>query len=235
MDEARVLVAVRDRELGDAVVGHIRAADEAWEVVARHGRQGLASHVQRLRPEAVVLDLVFGEPDVRMGALAALRANLAGDVPGILAVARGMQGGMQCNAAALGADACIREEVLTRESLQANVRWLLSLRRRSEPTLGRGASVLISRSACQVSIGSETFALTPPQLEVLWALASRAPDVVPARELVTGYGNATDDEVKQVVQRYVSRIRRRLGHHAGLIRTVRGRGYQFAATAALVA
>ena len=234
MDKASILVAIRDRELADAVVGHVRASGDAWEVVSRHGSGGLASCVERLRPQVAVLDLMFCEPDPRVSAIAAMRANLAGDVPSLLVVARGMQGGLECDASALGADACLREEVLTRESLQANVRWLLTKRRRVVPSGHPGAAVLISRSACQVSVGPETFALTPPQLELLWALASRAPDVVPARELVTGHDRSPDEEVKQVVQRHVSRIRKRLGSHGGLIRTVRGRGYQFVATAALV-
>ncbi|GAA2945664.1 response regulator transcription factor [Streptomyces argenteolus] len=112
--------------------------------------------------------------------------------------------------------------------LVARVRALL--RRR---TTGSGSPVLTAGSlrmdtaARRVHRGEEEFALTTKEFAVLEQLALRAGEVVSKAEILEHVWDFAYDGDPNIVEVYVSTLRRKLG--AASIRTVRGAGYRLEA------
>ena len=229
-----VLMAIRDRLLCAALVEHVRALRAACEVVVRPDRAALATRIERLRPQVLIVDLDGSQSDARRSTVAGLRERLGDAMPGLIVLVHGLEDGVEAEARSLGADACLHAEHATREAIQANVRWLLAAAVRPQAQGPGGGTLRIARGACTATVRGSTVVLTPMQSEIVWRLASEAPGFVSPRDLLDGGQRLTPCEASALIQDHVWRLRRRLGPHANIIRTIRGRGYQLAIPAVLL-
>ncbi|WP_405388552.1 response regulator transcription factor [Streptomyces sp. NBC_01102] len=218
----RLLIVEDEKRLAVSLARGLTAEGFAVDVV-HDGLEGL-HRAGEGRYDLVVLDIMLpGMNGYRV--CAALRA--AGhDVPILMLTAKD---GEYDEAEGLDTGA---DDYLTKPFsylvLVARVRALL--RRR---TTGSGSPVLtvgslrMDTAARRVQRGEEEFALTAKEFAVLEQLALRAGEVVSKAEILEHVWDFAYDGDPNIVEVYVSTLRRKLG--ATSIRTVRGAGYRLEA------
>jgi DNA-binding response OmpR family regulator len=86
--------------------------------------------------------------------------------------------------------------------------------------------LVIDRRGRSASMGGEPLELTGRELDLLLQLAGRADQVVTRSELLSRVWELSFDPGSNLVEVLVSRLRDKLGAHAWMIDTVRGRGYR---------
>lgn len=88
-------------------------------------------------------------------------------------------------------------------------------------------AVVVDFEGRRVSVGGRAVPLTAKELAIVDVLASRRARVVSRDELLESVWGETSDSARASLEVLLTRIRRKLGVHAGLLRTVRGVGYIF--------
>jgi len=110
------------------------------------------------------------------------------------------------------------------EELLARVQALL---RRS---VGHGrlqaGALLIDQVQHRVTVGGETLQLTQREFTLLLHLVHQRHRVVSRSELWSAVWSLQFDPESNIVEAHMSRLRTKLGRHAWMIDTVRGRGYR---------
>jgi DNA-binding response OmpR family regulator len=96
----------------------------------------------------------------------------------------------------------------------------------SGPRSARAGPFLVDLGRRQISVDGRIIALTLREFDVLSALIERTGEVVSRQELAARIASTAGRE-SNIVDVHVSRIREKLGEHAGSIETVRGTGYRF--------
>ncbi|MBB1252139.1 response regulator transcription factor [Streptomyces alkaliterrae] len=217
----RVLIVEDERRLARSLAAGLTAEGFAVDV-AHDGREGL--HMATEHPyDLIVLDIMLpGMNGYRI--CATLRA--AGDETPILMLTA--KDGEYDEAEGLDTGA---DDYLTKPFsyvvLLARVRALL--RRRgtgAAPTLRIGG-LAVDRAARRVERDGREVALTAKEYTVLEHLAVRAGEVVAKSEILAHAWDFAYDGDPNIVEVYVSALRRKLG--PGLITTVRGAGYRLTA------
>jgi DNA-binding response OmpR family regulator len=110
------------------------------------------------------------------------------------------------------------------EELLARIRALL--RRGGGGGKLRVGALAIDRAGLRAAISGRKLDLTPREFALLHHLAQNPDRVVPRSELLTRVWSSTFDPGTNVVEVHVSRLRDKLGDHAWMIETVRGKGYR---------
>jgi DNA-binding response OmpR family regulator len=110
------------------------------------------------------------------------------------------------------------------DELVARVKALL--RRASGTPRLKFGELEIDREGRRVMIEDESVDLTAREYNLLLHLALRAGQVVKRTELLTHVWSTQFDPESNVVEVHISRLRDKLGKEAGMIETVRGRGYR---------
>ena len=115
--------------------------------------------------------------------------------------------------------------------LLARVRALRRREIASAPVI-RVADLELEPSRQQVTRGGRTIALTTREFALLEVLARAPGQIFSQARLIDAVWDAQFDVGSNVVEVYISSLRRKLdnGRRNGLIRTVRGAGYQLVAT-----
>jgi DNA-binding response OmpR family regulator len=113
------------------------------------------------------------------------------------------------------------------EELLARINALL--RRSTGHAQLRLGALSIDRVNRKVDIDGKALDLTTRELSLLLHLAHRAGQVVTRTELLTQVWSIRFDPESNVVEAHMSRLRDKLGSHAWMIETVRGRGYRLRA------
>jgi DNA-binding response OmpR family regulator len=217
----RVLIVEDERRLARSLAQGLTAEGFAVDVV-HSGTDGLHRATEGSY-DLIILDIMLpGMNGYRV--CAALRA--AGDETPILMLTA--KDGEYDEAEGLDTGA---DDYLTKPFsyvvLVARVRALL--RRRgggAAPKLTVG-DLVIDRGTRQVTRGGVETPLTAKEFTVLEYLASRAGEVVSKAEILEHGWDFAYDGDPNIVEVYVSALRRKLG--AGLIATVRGAGYRLVA------
>jgi DNA-binding response OmpR family regulator len=111
--------------------------------------------------------------------------------------------------------------------LLARVRALLRRRSRSAIPVLRVGDLTIDQAARRVLAGEEEIALTAKEFSVLEQLALRSGEVVSKTQILEHVWDFAYDGDPNIVEVYVSTLRRKLG--ADAIQTVRGAGYRLIA------
>jgi DNA-binding response OmpR family regulator len=86
--------------------------------------------------------------------------------------------------------------------------------------------LVIDRAGRKASLDGMALELKPRELGILVHLAQRANEVVPRTELIAQLWQGQIDPSSNVVEVQISRVRDKLGVHAWMIETLRGRGYR---------
>ncbi|OEV05690.1 response regulator transcription factor [Streptomyces oceani] len=108
--------------------------------------------------------------------------------------------------------------------LLAHVRALLRRRSRAGTPVLRLGELLVDPAARRVWVGAREISLTSKEFAVLEQLATRAGEVVSKAEILEHAWDFAYEGDVNIVEVYVSALRRKLG--AGWISTVRGAGYR---------
>lgn len=218
----RVLIVEDERRLARSLAQGLTAEGFAVDVV-HDGTDGLHQATENSY-DVIILDIMLpGLNGYRV--CAALRA--AGDDTPILMLTA--KDGEYDEAEGLDTGA---DDYLTKPFsyvvLVARVRALL--RRRggggASPVL-RVGDLVVDRATRRVQRGGTEAALTAKEFSVLEHLASRAGEVLSKAEILEHSWDFAYDGDPNIVEVYVSALRRKLG--PGLIHTVRGAGYRLAA------
>ncbi|AXK35470.1 DNA-binding response regulator [Streptomyces armeniacus] len=214
----RLLIVEDERRLALSLAGGLTAEGFAVDVV-HDGLEGL-HRASEGAYDLIVLDIMLpGMNGYRV--CSALRA--AGDETPILMLTA--KDGEYDEAEGLDTGA---DDYLTKPFsyvvLVARVRALLRRRTRAGAAVLRLGELTVDPGARRVSVGSREVALTAKEFAVLEQLATRAGEVVSKTEILEHAWDFAYEGDVNIVEVYVSALRRKLG--AGWISTVRGAGYR---------
>ena len=218
-----VLIVDDDERLCEMLARYL--AQHGYQVSCRHtAREGLAEQ-RRLRPDAIILDLMLPDGD-GLDVCTQLRASSA--VPIIMLTARG-DSTDRVVGLELGADDYLPKPFDPRELL-ARLRTVL--RRGTAPAnpLLRFGRLEIDREARQVRVDGKPCALTGYQFDILLALAERAGRVVSRNQLLDAVAGRAGEAFDRTIDVHVSNIRAAIeddAKHPKRILTLRGVGYLF--------
>ena len=219
----RLLVVEDEKRLAMSLAQGLRAEGFAVDV-AYDGREGL------YRAEEGVYDLAI--LDVNLPGMngyhvcATLRAA-GNNVPILMLTAKD---GEYDEAEGLDTGA---DDYLTKPFsymvLLARIRALLRRRGPDAAPVVRVGELTVDRGAQQVLRAGETVAVTAKEFALLEQLLLRVGEVVSKREIIEHVWDMAYDGAPNIVEVYVSALRRKLG--AEVIETVRGAGYRLVAGA----
>jgi DNA-binding response OmpR family regulator len=184
-----------------------------------------------LRPDLIVLDLML--PDMN-GLLVCANLRAKTEAPIIICSAT-KQKDDPILAFKLGADDFVRKPFSVDE-LAARMEAALRRAARRTPadspssdTRQRVGTLVIDKATCSATVGNETLHLTPTEYRLLCALASRAGEVHPRKELAEQVWGYHDSDVGRSLDVHMRRLRGKLNACAEsgpLLVTLRGFGYQ---------
>ncbi len=224
-----VLLAARDRDDIDRLHDGLQELDMAV-APASTGAEAL-ERAEQLRPDVVVLVLDF--PDIH-GLDVCRRLRRSSDVP-LIVMAEGASDLDRVLALELGADVVIAGPCDCGE-LRERIR--AALRRTAEAERERGSDrdvlefrdLVIDRRTHTVTIEGACEQLTPMEMDLLWALASRPGEVIRSATLLREVWGYPEGVRTRTLDVHIGRVRRKLGEDGQSPRhivTVRGVGYRF--------
>jgi len=215
---SRVMVVEDEANIASIVRAYLLR--DGFEVTwVRSGEQAL-EELLRFAPDLIVLDI--GLPGI--DGLEVCR-RLGGRVPVIMLTARDEEADRVAGLE-LGADDYLAKPFSPRE-LTARVKAVLRRASASAPpeqalTLG---SIVLRPSAREVHVGEREVELTQREFDLLEYLLRQAGRVVGRAELLEAVWGFLSQGETRTVEVHVAQLRKKLGD-PGLIRTVRGVGYQ---------
>lgn len=226
MGDTILLAAPRGDETDE--LRHALAALELAVTPVFSGSEALIQH-RRLRPDLVVLGLDL--PDIH-GLDLCRRLRRESDVP-VIVIGPGASELQRVLALELGADDVVAGCSL--DELCERVRATLSGRRPgrmpdARPDKLRFDGITIDHRAHLLTVGDRIEHLTPMEIELLWALAERAGEVVTGRELLRDVWGYPEGVRTRTLDVHIGRLRRKLGEDGRdprIIVTVRSVGYRF--------
>ncbi len=223
---ATILVVEDEPTIATAVAQRLTA--EGWRVeVARDGLSAVDA-AARLRPDAVVLDVMLPGID---GLEVTRRIQADHPTPILMLTARDDETDMLVGLG-VGADDYMTKPFSMRE-LVARLKALLRRVERAqhvavsgpaEPPLVMG-DVTIDKAQRRVHRAGEEVHLTPTEFELLVMLASSPKTVLTRERLLAEVWDWVDASGTRTVDSHIKALRRKLG--PDLIRTVHGVGYAF--------
>ncbi|MCO6003875.1 response regulator transcription factor [Actinoallomurus purpureus] len=214
----RLLIVEDERRLAVSLARGLRAEGFAVDV-AHDGRDGL--HLAGEVPyDLIILDINL--PGMNGYHLCEALRRSGNDVPVLMLTAKD---GEYDEAEGLDSGA---DDYLTKPFsymvLLARIRALLRRAGQSASPVVRVGNLIIDRSARKVRLGEDEVRLSTKQFSVLEQLALSAGNVVSKVEIMEHVWDFSYDGDPNIVEVYVSGLRRKLG--AGVIETVRGAGYR---------
>ncbi|MEV4640319.1 response regulator transcription factor [Actinoplanes sp. NPDC049548] len=215
----RVLVVEDERTIAEAVAARLRA--EGFEVALAADGPGAVEAARRIRPDAVVLDVMLPGFD---GLEVCRRIQAERPVPVLMLTARDDETDLLVGLA-VGADDYLTKPFSMRE-LTARVHALLRRASRvpaPEPDLLRLGDLEINVAERRVHRAGREAHLTPTEFDLLVHLAARPRTVLPRERLLADVWGWADASGTRTVDSHIKGLRRKLG--ADLIRTVHGVGY----------
>jgi len=215
-----VLVVEDERTIADAVALRLRA--EGFTVHVAGDGPGAVDAARRLRPDAVVLDVMLPGFD---GLEVCRQLQAERPVPVLMLTARDDETDLLIGLA-VGADDYLTKPFSMRE-LAARVHALLRRMTKANTASGEPPIVLgdleINRAERRVTRGGVEAHLTPTEFDLLVHLAGRPRTVLPRERLLAEVWGWADASGTRTVDSHIKGLRRKLG--GDLIRTVHGVGY----------
>ncbi len=226
MSATKVVVIEDEPDILELIEYNLRR--EGFEVAtATTGRTGLAV-IGREKPDIVLLDLLLPGLD-GLDVCRRLRAvESTRDLPVIMVTARGEEGDVVLGLG-VGADDYIHKPFSPRE-LVARVRAVL----RRGPMRGSDPDRRVVRGPLaidpvkhRIKVDGRRLELTPTEFRLLHFLASHPGRVFTRGQLLDRAVGDRAVVIDRNIDVHVRAVRKKLGPHRGLIRTVRGIGYCF--------
>lgn len=228
-DQKRILVVDDAEDLVELLSYNLQRAGFLVRS-ASNGRAALEM-IAKERPDLVVLDLMM--PGMTGGeVLRRLRTEEStATLPVIILTAKAEESD-QIVGLTLGAD----DYVTKPYSIQVLMARIDAVLRRVEQGTGEGASVPplrlgdleLNLSTYEAKLGGEALSLTLTEFRLLSALLEARGSVLSRASLMTRAMGPGILVTERTIDVHVTAIRRKLGEHAGMLRTVRGVGYRAA-------
>ncbi|MFK7890221.1 MAG: response regulator transcription factor [Granulosicoccus sp.] len=117
------------------------------------------------------------------------------------------------------------EELLAR--IEALVRRKTEFRYKSAKELLRCNDLTLDIRSLRVTIGEEEIDLTSRERSLLMLFMANPGKVFARERILNAIWGMQEDPMTNVIDVYIGRLRKKLGDHGQLIRTVRGHGYRF--------
>ncbi|MEV0406664.1 response regulator transcription factor [Actinoallomurus sp. NPDC050550] len=214
----RLLIVEDERRLAVSLAKGLRAEGFAVDVT-HDGKEGL--HLANEVPyDLILLDVSL--PGMNGYHLCEALRRSGDDVPILMLTAKD---GEYDEAEGLDTGA---DDYLTKPFsymvLLARIRALLRRAGQSASPVVRAGNLIIDRGTRKVRLGADEVPLTVKQFSVLEQLMLRPGNVVSKTEIMEHVWDFSYDGDPNIVEVYVSGLRRKLG--AGVIETVRGAGYR---------
>ncbi|WP_229673990.1 response regulator transcription factor [Nakamurella endophytica] len=221
MTGARVLLVEDDDTIRDAVARAL--AGEGFAVRALPDGRRFEQEVAAFRPDAAVLDIALPGPD---GFRLARLLRQAGDVPVVFLTARDAVPDRLAGFAAGADDYVVKPFALA--ELVARVTVVLRRSGRLAASAVQVGDLVVDEQSATVVGEATELPLTATELRVLCFLVRHRGRTVSKTQILTQVWGYADYD-PNLVEAYVSALRRKLGLRAGLISTVRGLGYRLSA------
>jgi two-component system phosphate regulon response regulator PhoB len=203
-------------------------AREGYKVVtATDGAKGLAAARDRI-PDLILLDLMLPGLDGLEVCRQLKKDERTARVPVIMVTARGEESDVVAGLE-LGADDYVAKPFSVKV-LMARIRT--ALRRRKEPASDKSAVVrihdlLINPGRREVLLKGKPLEMTFSEFGILHLLASRPGWVMTRDQIVDAVRGEDYPVTDRSVDVHIVNLRRKLGHKADYLETVRGVGYRF--------
>ena len=217
-DPARVLVVDDEPAITDAVATALRY--EGFETREVSSGTAVVAAVEAFRPDLVVLDVMLPGLD---GLQVARRLHGAQPTPVLFLTARDA---VEDRVAGLELGDDYLTKPFSLAELVARVRAVLRRTRTARPGVLRFADLVLDEHAREVRRGERPIELTPTEFSLLRCLMAHPRQVLSKRQLLEHVWEYDFGGEANVVETYVSYLRRKLDPHGPpLIRTVRMAGY----------
>lgn len=224
--QSRILVVDDEPAIVELVSYNLRASGYLVDF-ATNGREAIA-HAMRNPPDLVLLDLMMPEVPGLTVAQRLRENDLTRRVPIIMLTARG-ENTDQIAGFRAGADDYITKP-FSMDLLLARVQAVLRRAQidKTEPdsdqiVLG---PIRVDSVAFEAWCDDELLHLTATEFRILAALVSSHERVLSRRDLIGASMGPGVTITERTIDVHVTAIRRKLGEHGGIIRTVRGVGYR---------
>lgn len=221
----RVLVVEDESDLADLVAYNLR--QEGFEaVLARDGASALEK-IHQTPPDLVLLDVMLPRMSGFEVAAEIRREPRIAGIPIIMLTAKAAEQD-QLTGLEAGADDYITKP-FSMKVLVARIRTVL--RRSATPEAEDGsmltlAGIRIDLETHQVWVDGELISLTLTEFRILAALLSAKGKVLNRASLISRAIGPGVTVTERTIDVHVTSIRKKLGEHASVIRTVRGVGYR---------
>jgi two-component system response regulator CpxR len=232
---AKVLMVDDDRELCRMVVRYL--SQDGFEIAAVHDGRSALQAVEAARYDLMILDVMMpgmtGHDVLRQ--IMTMPGDLAA-MPILMLTARGDEIdrviGLETGADDYLAKPCSLRELAAR--LRAILRRTLAVASQGHlPSLSIG-DVTLDAAARKATLRGEALKLTSAEFAILRLLMEAAGRTVPKDRLTMDALGRSYTPYDRSIDVHIGNLRRKLGGDSGesVIKTVRGRGYLFAATGA---
>jgi two-component system phosphate regulon response regulator PhoB len=223
-DSKRILVVDDERDLAELLVYHLSRAGYLTSV-ARTGRQALDMATAEA-PDLVLLDIMLPElSGTEVASRLRTNPNTAA-IPIIMLTAKGEEVD-QIVGLTVGADDYIPKPFSIKVVL---ARIQAVLRRTSKPVEQRGllsmGALTVDTNTHEASLHGETIKLTLTEFRLLTALLQASGRVLSRQALMARAMGPGVMVTERTIDVHMTAIRKKLGDHASLIKTVRGVGYR---------
>jgi DNA-binding response OmpR family regulator len=225
MTKGQILIVEDDRSLAEVLEYNLRQ-DGYQTVVANDGQEGLRQ--ARVRgPDLVVLDLMLPMID-GLEVCRRLRADPATRNTLVLMLTAKTEETDEVVGFSVGTDDYVAKPFSVKVLLE-RIRALL--RRRdgggSDESIVVSQGVMVDRERHRVTIEEQPLDLTPSEFGLLQALVRQPGRVFSRSELIDAALGGDSLVLERTIDVHVRSLRKKMGHHAVLVETVRGIGYRF--------
>ena len=225
MSKTKVLIVEDDTSLADVLDYNLRQA--GYDVlVARDGQDGL-HQAQSKAPSVVVLDLMLPVVD-GLEVCRRLRSDPATQEVLILMLTAKAEEADQVVGFSMGADDYVTKPFSVKillERIKALVRR--SQERQSNRDVIACQGVKVDRCRHRVTVMDEPLDLTPSEFRLLEALIRQPGRAFSRDELIDAALGEDTVVLERTIDVHVRSLRKKMGHHAEFVETVRGVGYRF--------
>jgi two-component system phosphate regulon response regulator PhoB len=225
MSKGQILIVEDDRSLAEVLEYNLRQ-DGYQTVVANDGQEGLRQ--ARVRsPDLVVLDLMLPMID-GLEVCRRLRADPATRNMLVLMLTAKTEETDEVVGFSVGTDDYVAKPFSVKVLLE-RIRALLRRREggASDEAVVVSQGVMVDRERHRVTIEEQPLDLTPSEFGLLQALVRQPGRVFSRSELIDAALGGDSLVLERTIDVHVRSLRKKMGHHAVLVETVRGIGYRF--------
>ena len=221
------ILIVEDEEDIATLIAHHMEASGYKTIVVHSGTMASKAMEQRL-PDLIILDLMLPDMDGTELCRILKRKEKTRHIPVIMVTAKAEEVDRVVGLE-LGADDYVVKPFSTRE-LTLRVKGVL--RRLKGPKEGKKvlthSEVVLDVEAHKVAVGDKSIELTLTEFKLLDELLRNKGRVRSRETLLNNVWGYTFEGYERTVDTHVQRLRRKLGKHGKIIKTVRGIGYMIA-------